>query len=239
MSRSVGVHGGLAPIHESRYDRSMRFLELYSQFAIKIFGKKMLPLHGGAVLVTASLVYSGFDWAYLVFVLQEAPFGVLLAANLIGFIIPIFLPLALWVIAWFRRTPLWQNLAAATSYAVVLGFTLSTIAKAFTGRTSPPHFHPGEVVRPLIDNSTAFNFGFMNEHVLGGWPSSHTTIAFALATTLALLLPPRWYIRVCLFALAFFIGLGVTFGFHWFSEFVAGVCLGIAIGLSVGRYYRV
>lgn len=90
----------------------------------------------------------------------------------------------------------------------------------------------------LVDNSRAFNFGFMNEHVIGGWPSSHTTIAFALATTLSLLLPPRFYVRAILFSVALFIGVGVTFGYHWVSEFVAGACLGVAIGLVVGKHYR-
>ncbi len=216
----------------------MRFLELYSRFAISIFSKKMWPLHVGGIISTAGLAYSGFDWAYLVFVLHAVPYGLILTADLLGFIIPVFLPLTLWGVALVRRTALWRTLAAATSYAVILGFSLSVILKALTGRTSPPHFHHGEIMGALVDNSRAFNFGFMNEHVIGGWPSSHTTIAFALATTLSLLLPPRFYVRAILFSVALFIGVGVTFGYHWVSEFVAGACLGVAIGLVVGKHYR-
>jgi membrane-associated phospholipid phosphatase len=98
-------------------------------------------------------------------------------------------------------------------YAILLGFSLSTIIKAFTGRTSPPHRHRGEEL-VLIDNSNGFDFGFMNHQVIGGWPSSHATIAFALAVTLSLVLPRRWYIQAVLFGIALFIGIGVTFGFH-------------------------
>ena len=90
----------------------------------------------------------------------------------------------------------------------------------------------------LIDNSNGFDFGFMNHHVIGGWPSSHTTIAFALAVALSLMLPKRWYVHTVLFGTALFIGIGVTFGYHWLSEFVAGACLGTAIGLVVGGHYK-
>ncbi len=221
----------------TRYDTRMDSLVQYSRFVIDVFRPTLWPLHIGGVMVTVFLVWSGFDWTYTVWVLTTIPFTVLIVADVVGFLIPIFLPLGLWCMAYLRPGFHWRVAAVATSYAVALGFTLSMILKAFTGRTSPPHWHHG-VAQPLIDNSHAFNFGFMNEHVIGGWPSSHTAIAFALATTLVLLLPPRWYIRAFLYLVALFIGIGVTFGFHWFSEFVAGACLGIAIGLVVGRHYR-
>jgi membrane-associated phospholipid phosphatase len=137
----------------------------------------------------------------------------------------------------FARTAIYRLYAEAILYTLLLGITLSTILKAFTGRTSPPHHHHGEALI-LIDTSRGFDFGFMNHHVIGGWPSSHTTIALALAVVLILLLSVRWYVRLSILVLAVAIGIGVTFGFHWLSEFVAGACLGVVIGLVVGRYYR-
>ncbi len=198
-----------------------------------------VPVYALMGVSTAGLVYSGADFAYLTYVLTAAPFWLLIAADVTGFLLPIFLPLGLYIFARRLQSARLLRFATATTYAVLLGFTLSTLLKAFAGRTSPPHAHRGETLGPLTDTSRDFNFGLFNEQVIGGWPSSHTTIAFALATVLACLLPPRWYYRVPLYGTALFIGVGVTFGFHWFSEFVAGALLGSLIGVVVGRHYAV
>jgi len=197
----------------------------------------MVPFYAISVIGTLFLVGTGLDWAYLVFVLNVMPSSLLFVADLLGFILPVLLMLSSLIVLFVSRKKIYRMYAEATLYAILLGFSLSTVFKAFTGRTSPPHRHSGEKL-VLIDNSNGFDFGFMNNHVIGGWPSSHTTIAFALAMTLTLLLPKRWYIKTTLFGIALFIGIGVTFGFHWLSEFVAGACLGTAIGLVVGRYYK-
>jgi membrane-associated phospholipid phosphatase len=197
----------------------------------------MVSFHAIAVIGTLFLIGTGLDWIYLVFVLNVVPSTLLFVADLFGFVLPILLIVVSLSVLLVSRKKLYRMYAEATLYAILLGFSLSTIIKAFTGRTSPPHRHRGEDL-VLIDNSNGFDFGFMNHHVIGGWPSSHATIAFALAVTLALILPKRWYIQTILFGIALFIGIGVTFGFHWLSEFVAGTCLGTAIGLVVGRYYR-
>lgn len=197
----------------------------------------MLPLHASAVLTTIFLVLSGFDWKYCVFVLSTMPDKLLLAADISGYVFAVFVPLGLLLAGWLLRNSFYRLYAEAVLFAVVLGFTLSTFIKMFTGRTSPPHsHHGGELI--LIDNSHTFHFGFMQEQIIGGWPSSHATIMFALATTMIWILPSRWYIRALLFSVALFVGIRVTFGFHWLSEFVAGALLGIAVGLVVGKYYK-
>jgi membrane-associated phospholipid phosphatase len=89
-----------------------------------------------------------------------------------------------------------------------------------------------------VDNSHNFNFGFFREQVVGGWPSSHTTVAVALAVTLIMLYPKSYFIKIFSLGAAAYISLGVTFGFHWFSEFVAGLLLGIVIGRVVGGYFK-
>lgn len=215
----------------------MDYIAQYARFVLKVFSWKMLLFHVLAVFATLLLVVSGLDWAYFVFVLNTVPSSILSTADLLGFFVPIALLVTALFALVFSRKQLYRFYAQVSLYAIMLGFTLSTIIKAFTGRTSPPHFHHGEI-QPLIDNSHAFHFGFMREQIIGGWPSSHATIAFALAVSFALVLPPRLYIRAVLFGMALFIGIGVTFGFHWLSEFVAGACLGTAIGLVVGRYYK-
>lgn len=215
----------------------MTSIAQFARFAIQVFSWRMVPFHAIAVIGTLFLIGTGLDWAYLVFVLSVVPPSLLFVADLLGFVLPILLIVGSLLILFISREKLYRMYAEATMYAILLGFSLSTIIKAFTGRVSPPHRHRGgELI--LVDNSHQFNFGFMNEQVIGGWPSSHTTIAFALAVTLTLLLPRRWYIQAILFGIALFIGIGVTFGFHWLSEFVAGACLGTAIGLVVGRYHE-
>lgn len=189
-----------------------------------------------AVASTFWLVQSGIDWKYIVWVYEQNLTFLLYSGDLLGFVIAIFLPLSLYVIGHYSQRHLYVIYATAVTYCVVLGFTVSTFIKMFTGRTSPPHRHRGEELI-LIDNSQAFNFGFMREQIIGGWPSSHTTIMFALATCLWMMLPIRWWYKLPVLLIALYVGIGVTFGFHWLSEFVAGVCLGIAIGYIVGQFY--
>jgi membrane-associated phospholipid phosphatase len=214
----------------------MNMLLRYTKLVMELASRKYLFLYIAAVVSTAALVQSGFDWWYLTFVLAHVPQVFLYSADIMGFLIPICVPPLLLLVSFLYKKEALRMYARAMLYAIILSITLSTIVKAFTGRTSPPHHHNGrELV--MIDNSRDFHFGFMQEHVIGGWPSGHATLAFALAVTLALMLPPRWYIRAALFAIALFIGIGVTFGFHWFSEFVAGALLGSAIGMVVGTHY--
>lgn len=79
-------------------------------------------------------------------------------------------------------------------------------------------------------------------HDLGGlgFPSGHTTMAFALAALLHLVVPVRW--RPLLWVLAVGVGLGRMYvGVHWPADVLGGAALGVAIGtgawlvaLSVG-----
>jgi membrane-associated phospholipid phosphatase len=112
----------------------------------------------------------------------------------------------------------------ALLYTVVSAFSIALMYKIVTGRTSPPHH---EVT---TDISNQFHFGFMQEQVMGGWPSSHTTIAFAMAACLIALFPESSRIKIIAYTYALLVGLGVAIGFHWFSEFLAGVLIGTVVG---------
>ncbi len=213
------------------------FFHEYTKHVRALLSWRSCALAGVAVLATAYLVYSGEDWRYLVMVEKDVPVLFLFIADGLGFSVPILLPLALYLFARVKKNDALHIYARAVAQCVLLGFTLSTFIKIFTGRTSPPHPHDG-VDRAFVDNSRDFHFGFMQEQIVGGWPSSHATIACALATMLILILPPRWYTRFLIPLMATFITIGVTFGFHWLSESIAGACLGAAIGSVVGVYYR-
>ena len=160
------------------------------------------------------------------------PKPLLFIADMLGAFIPIFLPLGLLALGKFRKNHFLRIVGLAGASATIIGFMVSMLIKTFTGRVSPP-----DDALVFINNSHQFLFGFMRAQIIGGWPSSHATIAFALATTLAILCKDRTYLKITAFVVALFIGIGVTFGFHWVSEFVAGSLLGIAIGHAVGTYF--
>jgi len=109
----------------------------------------------------------------------------------------------------------------------VIGGIIAAAYKAVTG-----HVHPSHGVGD--DTSRIFRFCFLRGGVFWGWPSSHTTIAFAMAVTVFGLFPKqRWLGRMAL-AHAFYIGTGVSMTIHWFSDFVAGALVGTVFGLVAG-----
>jgi hypothetical protein len=59
-----------------------------------------------------------------------------------------------------------------------------------------------------------------------------------MATTLAELYPDNMTVKVCSYAYASFIGLGVSTNIHWFSDVFAGALIGYAIGKTVGSNFR-
>jgi membrane-associated phospholipid phosphatase len=186
-----------------------------------------------ACIITALFVWSGFDWWYFIATYTTATRPLLFIADVLGFIIPVVVPIVLYVYGSLKK-----NLHARYAAIVILlsascGFLCSMLIKAFTGRISPPHHGPFDV-----DISAAFQFGLMEHHIIGGWPSSHATVMFAIAACCAALFPRRVVLVCMLYMLACFVGIGVTFGFHWVSEFVAGACLGYVIGKAVAASAR-
>jgi membrane-associated phospholipid phosphatase len=87
------------------------------------------------------------------------------------------------------------------------------------------------------DMSHIFQFGFLRGGVFWGWPSSHTTIAFAMAVTILMLLPKQRWVGCVAMAYAFYVGIGVSMTIHWFSDFAAGAIIGSAIGPWWGRAF--
>ena len=118
----------------------------------------------------------------------------------------------------------------AIAQAEFIGSLISSAYKVFTGRLHPP-FTPG------TDVSHDFRFGLLRGGVFWGWPSSHTTIAFAMAFTVFILLPKRRWLGFLAIIYAFCIGIGVSMNIHWFSDFAAGIIVGTVIGVVVGKSF--
>ena len=115
------------------------------------------------------------------------------------------------------------------------GWLISTIYKAFTGRIPPPFRELGASIQ---DASHGFQLGFMEGGVFWGWPSSHTTVAFALAGALIAMYPQNKWIKVGALVYALYVGIAVSVSIHWFSEFFAGAIFGLIIGLALGKQFR-
>jgi membrane-associated phospholipid phosphatase len=128
-----------------------------------------------------------------------------------------------------RRTTL--TLAAwAVGQAEFIGALVAAAYKAITGRVHPSHGVGADI-------SHIFQFGLLRGGVFWGWPSSHTTIAFAMAVTLSKLFPRQKWLGYVAITYALYIGLGVSMTIHWFSDFSAGAIIGTAIGAVVGKSF--
>src|SRR4051794_32813017 len=153
---------------------------------IGCFKGRMLLWHLIAILLTVVLVKSGIDWSYFSATRDPIFRSRVWPGIRLGTILPVLLPIVLlftgliFESAWFKRA------AAAVAQAAILGSLISSTYKAFTGRVHPLHEMGDDISRD-------FRFGVLRGGVFWGWPSSHTTIAFAMMVTIYMLLPKqRW-----------------------------------------------
>lgn len=181
------------------------------------------------IVLTYLIVHSGFDWWYYVSTKNPLLFQALFPAVIIGGFIPMFGPFLLFLFALAVKNKRLVNTAWGLAQAALLGLGLSSFYKAFTGR-APPH-----LTNLTVDNSHGFHFGVLQGGVFWGWPSSHTTVAFAMAWTLIQLYPEKKWVKPLALLYAFYIGFGISISIHWFSEFVAGALLGTVLGIAIGQ----
>lgn len=205
----------------------------FGQNIRNIFYQNNLYVQLLAFITTAILVYSGFDWWYFTHVQGTVISVYLWPAVILGGIVPILLPLLLFVFGWLKKNTHITNTGFALTQSAFLGFTISSTYKAFTGRIPPMH----HMTAVASDISREFQFGFMRGGVFWGWPSSHTTVAFATMFTLITLYPKNKALKIVAVLYAFYVGFGVSMGIHWFSEFIAGMIIGSVIGIVVGKSF--
>ena len=185
-----------------------------------------------AVALTYFLVTSGFDWYY--FRVTRDPFlqHSLIPAIILGGILPLIVPLVLLFVGKRRKNRQTINTAWALGQAELLALGISSLYKAITGRIQPDLMHGTHG----MDASLNFNFGFLRHGIFWGWPSSHTTVAFAMALTLTHLYP-NMKTRSLFILYALYVGFGVSTNIHWFSDFAAGAIIGTVIGSVVGKSF--
>jgi membrane-associated phospholipid phosphatase len=206
------------------------FYTLPSNILWSFRGRNLL-WHLFAIGSTLVIVSSGFDWLYFK---ATRPFAMyLFSAVILGWRVPVLFPIALYIVGSVKKNRRAVYCAYSTAQTVVIGLLISSFYKAFTGRPSPRHS-----VATLIDTSREFHFGFLREGVFFGWPSSHTTIAFAMAAAVWKLYPSSKVMRFVALLYALYIGVGVSMTIHWFSDFFAGAIIGTVIGTTVGKVFE-
>ncbi|MEN9337749.1 MAG: hypothetical protein RIQ41_63 [Candidatus Parcubacteria bacterium] len=186
-----------------------------------------------AAILTGIIVLSGFDWQYFLFVRGETLNAFFNPALFGGFLIPILLPFVLLIVGLVRNDTQAKVIGWMLAQAAFLGWAISSLYKAFTGRVQP------NVLDIIHDSSRNFQFGFLEHGIFWGWPSSHTTVAFSIVFALTTFLGKKYpSVHILAYTYAFYIGIGVSLRIHWFSEFVAGAIIGTVIGVAVGKTWR-
>lgn len=211
------------------------FLASLPKNFIRSFSGKNIFWHLLAVVLTAAIVFSGLDWYYFLSVRGELLNAIFFPAIIVGAFVPIFLPLGLVIVGQQRRNRVTTVYGWALMQAAVLGWLISSLYKSVTGRVQPNL----STIVSTIDQSRNWNFGFWEHGIFWGWPSSHTTVAFAMVSTFIILLQGKKPVAKWLaIAYAFYIGIAVSFSIHWLSEFVAGAIIGTVIGVTVGKWWK-
>lgn len=194
-----------------------------------VFGGKNLLWQALAAAVTFACVTSGFDWLYYTSNQSPALQAAAWPSVWLGFYVPILAPVALLIFGGATKSWRALNTAFALTQAAAVGWAVSALYKFFTGRTGPEG--------TAHDVSRMFRFGLGRGGVFNGWPSSHTTVAFAMSAALFTLYPKSKLVGYAALAYAAYIGLGVSVTIHWFSDFVAGVIFGSIVGIAVGKNF--
>jgi membrane-associated phospholipid phosphatase len=207
-----------------------QFLVTLPRNLIGCFTGRRFVWHIIAILFTVVLVFCGFDWDYYLATYNRELRFWMWPAVIIGMFLPLALPLFLLIVGAIIQNAGMKLTGWAVGQAELIGAFVAATYKAFTGRV-----HPAHVVG--ADISHVFHFGFLRGGVFWGWPSSHTTIAFAMALTVFTLWPKQRWLGWVAILYACYVGIGVSMTIHWFSDFVAGAIIGSVIGAVVGKSF--
>jgi membrane-associated phospholipid phosphatase len=192
--------------------------------------------HAAAIASTYGLVNSGADWRYYQTMVQHKYIAIAgFPSVILGGIVPLAVPAYLYFKGKSQRNPDLIYTGFALGQAAVISLLISSSYKAVTGRHPPNTF---EDDTNTTDYSGDFHFGFMRRGIFNGWPSGHTTSAFAMATTLIELYPDKKNLKLWAMGYAVLVGWSVSTNIHWLSDAVAGVLIGYAIGKTVGRSFH-
>jgi len=189
--------------------------------------------HFLAIVLTCISVLSGFDWFYFESFRGSPLRSFLFPAVRLGSSIPIVAPLVFYSVGMLNKDVKVINTAYASGQSVLIGLLIASSYKALTGRAHPPR----QLIQATVDISREFHFGFLRGGVFWGWPSSHTSVAFAMTVTILMLYHDNQIVKYLSICYALYVGLAVSMSIHWFSDFMAGAIIGTVIGVVVGTSF--
>ncbi|MDR2999664.1 MAG: phosphatase PAP2 family protein [Fibromonadaceae bacterium] len=204
-------------------------------------GKTFIYNYGlnSALMVTGTyfLVQADIDWKARQFAYNNQPVVYAsMPAVMSGAIVPVILPLSLYGTGRSQQDLKRQTAGVAVMQSVIISTTLTTGIKAFTSRRSPELMR-NERNDTKEDFSRDFKFGFLERIPFDGWPSGHTSAAWATAATLTEFYPQNTWLAVGLYSYAVYMALGVSMSIHWLSDGWAGAFFGYAIGKTVAQHF--
>lgn len=186
--------------------------------------------HVIAAGVTALIVLTGFDWWFFRQTRNEFLLPLVMVGGLGGMVMPVIIPLFLYIRGKKRKDINFIRTAVAFTQASIIAWIIVAIYKVFTGRIQPDFLFAEDA----NSVSSGFQFGFFEHGIFWGWPSHHTVVAVAGATVLYLALKHP-VARFGALIWAGIVAAGAAVGFHWFSDMVAGVIVGIVVGFALWR----
>lgn len=196
-----------------------------------VFARRNIFFHALAIGCTAALVLSGADWRFFEITRSPSFTPLIFLAGIGGFFVPVLLPVGLYIFGEWKANRRALVSAAAGAQAVIIALSVSSFYKVFTGRIQPEFL----ASVPGVDISREFHFGFLQHGIFWGWPSSHAAVACALATALFVFYKHRPAVLYPVLLYALVVVSGAAIGFHWLSDVVAGMILGILVGFVVGQ----
>jgi membrane-associated phospholipid phosphatase len=208
---------------------------------VDAFSGYNLLFHGGAILATGLMAFSGADQAIRVGVQEHlvAP-AYADAALYAGYLVPGIVAPGIYVVGLLAHDPTVTGAGSATVQA--LGVSLVTMAflKIAVGRVYPLNGEAPNAPDRLDHPAYAHTFHpFQSAWPLPAWPSGHTIGTVSVAAALAGYFPDSIWIPLVGYPLGLGIGFGMVVGDrHWASDAIAGALIGHAIGYSIGRAYR-
>ncbi len=198
----------------------------------RAFSGKNLLWQIFAIAISFVIVVTDFDWKYYSYFNGSLIQQILFSGVALGGLVPILLPLILWSYGSIKKNSKILFSAFALGQGAMAGYMISIFYKAFTGRS-----HPMLHAQAITDVSQNFSFGYLRGGIFWGWPSSHSTVVFAMAFALIALFPGNKTVKYLSLVYALYIGLAVSMSIHWFSDFVAGAIFGAVVGACVGHSF--
>lgn len=190
--------------------------------------------HLAAILGSYGMVESGLDWEWYNFSYENKEvYDAGFVSVEAGAIIPFAVPAGMYIFGRFAKDSKLQVAGLAVAQSALISLGITSAYKAITARRPPEEEDFGQP-----DYSRDFKFGLFNRGVFEGWPSGHTTTAFAMSFTLMELYPENIWVQIGAITYASAIGLGVSTNIHWFSDAFAGALIGYSIGKTVGSGFH-